>query len=291
MATGTGEERRSRSWPSFAAAFAAIVALPLVLYLPDGGLQEFYDCTIGFQFGRDSVFSLWGLHPSLGWLQDVVKVAGLVFAGALAFVPRRRDLRQVAGARRRGADRGAAGREPLVLLLHPVVHPVRAAGDVRGLPRPRARASVAEPRRRTRSGSRPPSKGRRPRADMGSRPQVPRSPRRLDPDRPDHPDRHLDRGGDNAAEAQRTSSHGGAGLHPDRAPRRNSHHRNPGRHRAAGVPRPASEGPGREREVERSQHGLGARVLLRRLEQLRELRLEPGRGGLGNRHRHGHATR
>ncbi len=96
MATGTGEERRSRAWLSFAAAFVAIVALPLVLYLPDGGLQEFYDCTIGFQFGRDSVFSLWGLHPSLGWLQDVVKVAGLVFAGALAFVPRRRDLRQVA---------------------------------------------------------------------------------------------------------------------------------------------------------------------------------------------------
>ena len=96
MATGTGEERRARSWPAYAAALAGIVALPLFLYLPDGGLKEFYDCTIGFQFGRDSVFSLWGLHPSLGWLQDVVKVAGLVFAGALAFVPRRRDLRQVA---------------------------------------------------------------------------------------------------------------------------------------------------------------------------------------------------
>ena len=96
MATGTGEERRARSWPAYAAALVGIVALPLVLYLPDGGLKEFYDCTIGFQFGRDSVFSVWGLHPSLGWLQDVVKIAGLVFAGALAFVPRRRDLRQVA---------------------------------------------------------------------------------------------------------------------------------------------------------------------------------------------------
>ena len=66
MATGTGEERRARSWPTYAAALAGIVALPLFLYLPDGGLKEFYDCTIGFQFGRDSVFSLWGLHPSLG---------------------------------------------------------------------------------------------------------------------------------------------------------------------------------------------------------------------------------
>ena len=97
FATGTGEERRSRSWTAFAAAFAGIAALSIGLYLPDGGLREFYDCTIGFQFGRESVFSVWGLHPSLHLLQDVVKVAGFGFAVALAFVPRRRDLRQVAG--------------------------------------------------------------------------------------------------------------------------------------------------------------------------------------------------
>ena len=96
FATGTGEERRPRSWAVFATALVAIVALSVGLYLPDGGLREFYDCTIGFQLGRESVFSLWGLHPSLHWLQDVIKLAGLGFAAALAFVPRRRDLRQVA---------------------------------------------------------------------------------------------------------------------------------------------------------------------------------------------------
>ena len=97
FATGTGEEPRRRSWAVFGGAFTAVVAASILLYLPDGGLREFYNCTIGFQMNRFSVFSLWGLHPSLGWLQDIVKVAGALFAAALAFVPRRRDMRQIAG--------------------------------------------------------------------------------------------------------------------------------------------------------------------------------------------------
>ncbi len=96
FATGTGEERRTRSWPVFAATFAGIVVLSIALYLPPGGLREFYDCTIGYQMSRTSALSLWGLHPSLGWLQDVLKLGGVLFAVALAFVPGRRDLRQVA---------------------------------------------------------------------------------------------------------------------------------------------------------------------------------------------------
>jgi hypothetical protein len=96
FATGTGGERRLRSWTAFSAAFAGVVALSVALYLPDGGLREFYDTTIGYQLGRDSAFSIWRLHPSLGWLQDLVKVAGVLFAASLAFVPRRRDLRRVA---------------------------------------------------------------------------------------------------------------------------------------------------------------------------------------------------
>ena len=97
FATGTGEEPRGRSWAVFGAVFSAVVAGSILLYLPDGGLREFYNCTIGFQMNRFSVFSVWGLHPSLGWLQDVVKVAGALFAVTLAFVPRRRDMRQIAG--------------------------------------------------------------------------------------------------------------------------------------------------------------------------------------------------
>jgi hypothetical protein len=96
FASGTGDEPRRRSWPAFGAAFAGVVALSVLLYLPDGGVREFYDATIGFQLGRHSVFSLWGLHPSLAWLQTAVKAAALCLAVLVAFAPRRRDLRQVA---------------------------------------------------------------------------------------------------------------------------------------------------------------------------------------------------
>lgn len=96
FATGTGDRLRMLSWPVFAAAFGGTVALAVLLYLPDGGLREFYDATIGFQLGRPSPFSLWGLHASLAPVQDLLKVAAVVLAVAVAFVPGRRDLRQVA---------------------------------------------------------------------------------------------------------------------------------------------------------------------------------------------------
>jgi Glycosyltransferase family 87 len=96
LATGTGEEERRTAWPQFAAAFAGIVALTIFLYLPAGGLREFWDATLGFQMSRYSPFSPWGLEPSLQPLQDFLKVAAIGLAAVLAFVPRRRDLRQVA---------------------------------------------------------------------------------------------------------------------------------------------------------------------------------------------------
>jgi hypothetical protein len=94
LATGTGE-RRGRSWLSFAIAFAAVCFAATLPFVPDGGLRELYDTTIGFQLGRASAFSLWSLHPSLDWLQAVLKVATVGLAVAVAFVPRRRDARQV----------------------------------------------------------------------------------------------------------------------------------------------------------------------------------------------------
>jgi hypothetical protein len=96
FATGTGADRKTTAWPRFAAAFAGVVVLAVLAYLPPGGLREFYDTTIGFQLGRESPFSLWGLHPSLAWLQDVLKVAAIGLAATVAFVPRQRDVRQVA---------------------------------------------------------------------------------------------------------------------------------------------------------------------------------------------------
>jgi hypothetical protein len=96
FATGTGDERRALAWPRFAVAFAAVVVLCVVMYLPPGGLRELYDTTIGFQLGRESPFSLWGLHDGLAPIQEALKVAAIGLAVATVFVPRRRDMRQVA---------------------------------------------------------------------------------------------------------------------------------------------------------------------------------------------------
>jgi Glycosyltransferase family 87 len=94
LATGTGE-RRGRSWLRFSVAFAAVCVAVTLPFVPDGGLRELYDTTIGFQLGRGSPFSLWALHPSLDWLQTALQLGAAGLAVALAFVPRRRDARQV----------------------------------------------------------------------------------------------------------------------------------------------------------------------------------------------------
>ena len=191
FATGTGEEPRGRSWAVFGAVFSAVVAGSILLYLPDGGLREFYNCTIGFQMNRYSVFSLWGLHPLArlapghreGGRSPVRGGAGLRAAQA-GHAPDRRP-------RRRRDHRHAAERSALVLLLHPLVRAVRAARDVQRLPRPRARGRA---RRGVgiRAARRVPRLKDTGRAPIGvSRPQVPGSSWRLDPRPTDHPDRHL----------------------------------------------------------------------------------------------------
>jgi hypothetical protein len=95
FAAGTGD-RRPRSLLRFAGAFAATCLVAVYVALPDGGVSELWRETIGYQLGRESPFSLWGLHPSLAWLQLVLEAATATLCVALAFVPRRRDVRQVA---------------------------------------------------------------------------------------------------------------------------------------------------------------------------------------------------
>jgi hypothetical protein len=95
LAAGTGE-RRPRAMVLGALAFAAIAAAAFLPFLPDGGVREIYDRTVGYQAGRGSPFSIWGQEPSLEWLQTVITAAVALMAVAVAFVPRRRDPRQVA---------------------------------------------------------------------------------------------------------------------------------------------------------------------------------------------------
>jgi hypothetical protein len=65
---------------------AAVVALAaIVIYLPDGGVRELWDVTIGFQLGRDSPFSPWGQQDWLDPLGVAFKVAlVLLFAASVA---------------------------------------------------------------------------------------------------------------------------------------------------------------------------------------------------------------
>jgi hypothetical protein len=95
FAAGTGD-RRPRTLAVFTLAFlaaAAVVTLPL---LPDGGLREIYDRSLGYQASRGSPFSLWGQVTWLDPLQTLVKVLAVGLAVAVFFVPRRRDAVQVA---------------------------------------------------------------------------------------------------------------------------------------------------------------------------------------------------
>jgi hypothetical protein len=93
---GRGWGARLRGPAVFAAAFGVVVAALVVPFVPDGGLRELYDRTVGYQAGRDSPFSVWGQVGSLGWLHTAVKVATVGLALAVAVVPRRRGPVQVA---------------------------------------------------------------------------------------------------------------------------------------------------------------------------------------------------
>ena len=95
FAAGPGE-RRVRSTVLFAFAFVAVWAVVLLPLLPDGGFREFYDRTFGYQASRGSPFSVWGLEPSLGWLQDIARVFPVLLGLALFVIPWRRTALQAA---------------------------------------------------------------------------------------------------------------------------------------------------------------------------------------------------
>jgi hypothetical protein len=95
FATGDGE-RRWRSALIFTVAFVAVCAAVILPFLPDGGLREFYDRNLGYQATRGSPFSVWGLAPSLHFLQAPFRVVVVALAIAVAFFPRFKTPVQVA---------------------------------------------------------------------------------------------------------------------------------------------------------------------------------------------------
>ncbi|TMK75828.1 MAG: DUF2029 domain-containing protein [Actinobacteria bacterium] len=95
FATGTGE-RRWRSAIVFGVAFVAVTAMLIWPFLPNGGLHEFYDRTLGYQASRSSPFSIWGLAPSLDFLRPIERAATVALALAVALWPARKTPAQVA---------------------------------------------------------------------------------------------------------------------------------------------------------------------------------------------------
>jgi hypothetical protein len=80
----------------FALGFAAVTLVAMLWPTIDPGLKVFYERTIAAQAGRSSPFSVWGQDESLEWLRVALLVATGALALALAFVPRRKSLLQVA---------------------------------------------------------------------------------------------------------------------------------------------------------------------------------------------------
>jgi hypothetical protein len=80
----------------FGAALVLATAAVVLPFVPDGGLREMYDRTVGYQASRPSPFSIWGQFESLDWLQLALKVGVAGLAVLVAFVPRRADPRQIA---------------------------------------------------------------------------------------------------------------------------------------------------------------------------------------------------
>jgi hypothetical protein len=94
LATGTGE-RRLRASLLFAAAFVAVTLAVYLPLMPDGGISELYDRTLGFQEERRGSVLFWGAYPGLNWLQTVSQVAVAGLAVVVALVPRRKTPLQV----------------------------------------------------------------------------------------------------------------------------------------------------------------------------------------------------
>lgn len=87
---------KPRKLALFAGGFAAVTAAAMLWPAIDPGLKVFYERTIAAQAGRSSPFSIWGQDESLEPLRLAILAATGVLAIALAFVPRRKSLLQVA---------------------------------------------------------------------------------------------------------------------------------------------------------------------------------------------------
>jgi hypothetical protein len=103
-------EQRLRGLVLFALAFVLAALLAMTPVLAHNTLSAVYARTIGYQSGRRTPFSPWGLYGGLRGWQTVVQILAVGLAVAVAFVPRRGDLVALsacAGAAIIGVELGA----------------------------------------------------------------------------------------------------------------------------------------------------------------------------------------
>ena len=86
----------ARDLAIFSVALAAVLAVAFLPFMPDGGLRELYDRTLGYQASRRSPFSVWGQLDNGETYRSIMTGLALLLAVVVAFVPRRKSPLQVA---------------------------------------------------------------------------------------------------------------------------------------------------------------------------------------------------
>jgi hypothetical protein len=94
---GEGEARpRMRSIVTYFALYALTLIVVMLPVLVGGNLGAFWRDSIVYQANRSTPFSVWGLWGGLSLAQHLVEGAAVGLAIAVAFVPRRRGLVEIA---------------------------------------------------------------------------------------------------------------------------------------------------------------------------------------------------
>jgi hypothetical protein len=91
-----GRSGTARTVVPFTIALVAVLALTVLPFVPDGGLREIYDRTVGYQASRRSPFGIWGQFDSGEAWRGAMSVTAAALALLVAIVPRRKRPLQVA---------------------------------------------------------------------------------------------------------------------------------------------------------------------------------------------------
>jgi hypothetical protein len=93
---GVGPEPSRRTIARYVGAYALAFAAAMAYVVVTGNLSAFWRDTISYQVGRVAPFSIWGLWGGLGIEQHLLEGAAIALAIGVMFVPRRRQMVELA---------------------------------------------------------------------------------------------------------------------------------------------------------------------------------------------------